>query len=71
MCLKDYLRVYFSTQHTYDISKKSKTYVGLVLRNRISHNNINSYYKLTDATVNQMEQVSICLTPNVNIRISF
>ncbi len=70
--LDDYLRIDFSTTYSFDLGRNTKAKVGLSVWNLLNKkNNLNTYYTLTEDTVNQIENQSLGITPNVSFRVNF
>ena len=70
--LDDYLRIDFSTTYNFDLGRNTKAKVGLSVWNVLNkNNNLNTYYTLSEDTVNQIENQSLGITPNVSFRVNF
>jgi hypothetical protein len=70
--LKDYLRVDISAQYNFKIKKGLDAYAGISIWNVFNKKNqINNYYRLSDTSVNQVNQSGLALTPNASFRIEF
>ncbi len=70
--LDDYLRIDFSTTYSFDLGRNTKAKVGLSVWNLLNKkNNLNTYYTLNEDTVNQIENQSLGITPNVSFRVNF
>lgn len=70
--LDDYLRIDFSTTYNFDLGRNTRAKVGLSVWNLMNKkNNLNTYYTLSDDTVNQIENQSLGITPNISFRINF
>ncbi|MBT8393752.1 MAG: TonB-dependent receptor, partial [Bacteroidia bacterium] len=70
--LDDYLRIDFSTTYNFDLGRETKAKVGLSVWNLLNKkNNLNTYYTLEDNGVNQIENQSLGITPNVTFRVNF
>jgi hypothetical protein len=70
--LDDYLRIDFSTTYNFDLGRNTRAKVGLSVWNLMNKkNNLNTYYRLSDDTVNQIENQSLGITPNVSFRVNF
>lgn len=70
--LTDYLRIDFSTTYNFDLGKNTRAKLGLSIWNLLNKkNNLNSYYTLGENGVNQIENQSLGITPNVSFRVNF
>jgi hypothetical protein len=70
--LEDYLRIDFSTTYNFDLGRETKAKVGLSIWNLLDKkNNLNTYYTLSDSSINQIENQSLGITPNVTFRVNF
>lgn len=70
--LEDYLRVDVSALYDFKLSKTTKANLGLSVWNLLDKKNtINSFYRLNDGVVNNIEQRSLEITPNMIFRVHF
>ncbi|MAX69838.1 MAG: TonB-dependent receptor [Flavobacteriaceae bacterium] len=70
--LPDYLRVDFSALYDFKLAKETKVDVGLSVWNLLDRTNtINSFYRLNNDIVSQINQESLGITPNMMLRVSF
>ena len=70
--LEDYLRVDVSALYDFKLSKESTANIGLSIWNLLDKKNIiNSFYKLNNGIVEEINQRSLGLTPNVMFRVNF
>lgn len=70
--LDDYMRVDLSAQYKFDISNKVKGSTAVSVWNLFNQENItNTYYKIDDTEVIEVNQNSLGITPNVSFRVSF
>jgi hypothetical protein len=74
--LEEYLRVDLSASYHLDINKNTSIEAGFSLWNVLNQRNlINKYYKINDdndeKTVKEINQYSLGLTPNANVRVIF
>ena len=70
--LTDYFRIDFSTTYNFDLGNDTRAKVGLSVWNLLNQkNNLNTYYTLNDNGVNQIENQSLGITPNVSFRVNF
>ncbi len=70
--LDDYLRIDFSTTYSFDLGRNTRAKVGLSVWNLLNKkNNLNTYYTISENTVNQIENQSLGITPNVSFRLDF
>ena len=71
--LEDYVRVDISGQYKLKFSEKVKGSIGVSVWNLLNAETItNTYYKLgEDGSVQQVDQISLGLTPNVSFRVYF
>ena len=71
--LEDYARVDISSQYKFKFSKKVNGRVGVSVWNLLNKETItNSYYNLAeDGAVQQVDQISLGLTPNASFRVYF
>ena len=70
--LEDYMRVDVSAQYQFKLSKNTKASVGVSVWNLLNQENLtNSYYKIVDDAVTEVQQKSLGLTPNVSFRVTF
>ncbi len=70
--LDDYLRIDFSTTYNFYLGRETKAKVGLSVWNLMNKkNNLNTYYTLGETDVNQIENQSLGITPNVTFRVNF
>lgn len=71
--LDDYMRVDLSGQYQFKMSDKVKGSFGISVWNLLNKESVtNSYYKIIeDGTVQQVNQISLGLTPNASFRVYF
>lgn len=71
--LPDYLRVDASMRYRFSISESVKASAGASVLNLTGRRNIlNTYYRLSDANeIEEIESLSLGLTPNISFRIQF
>ena len=70
--LKDYLRVDISALYDFKLTKTIDANIGLSVWNLLDKKNtINSFYRLNNGIVNEIEQRSLGLTPNLVFRVNF
>lgn len=70
--LEDYFRVDLSATYRFKLSDTAKAIAGVSLWNLTNKENIiNSYYKLKNDEVIQIDNTSLGLTPNASLRVNF
>ena len=71
--LEDYMRIDISGQYKFNLSKKVNASFGVSVWNLQNKETItNTYYKMVeDGTVQQVDQISLGLTPNASFRVYF
>ncbi|KPM31458.1 TonB-dependent receptor plug [Croceitalea dokdonensis DOKDO 023] len=71
--LPEYIRVDASAKYQYHLNRVAKIDIAMSLLNILDRTNIlNSYFRLNDANeIETVENVSLGLTPNASVRISF
>ncbi|MEO1031143.1 MAG: TonB-dependent receptor plug domain-containing protein [Bacteroidota bacterium] len=70
--LKDYFRVDISALYDFKIGAKTNANVGLSVWNLLDRDNvINSFYRINNAMVTEVEQGSLGVTPNMVFRVNF
>lgn len=70
--LEDYLRVDVSALYDFKLSKAKTANIGLSVWNLLDKKNIiNSFYRLNDGVVEEINQHSLGLTPNLIFRVNF
>jgi hypothetical protein len=70
--LDDYLRVDMSAQYEFKLGNKLKAQFGLSIWNLLNNKNTtNSYYRLANGEVEQVDQTSLQSTPNASLRVIF
>ncbi|WP_400076044.1 TonB-dependent receptor plug domain-containing protein [Winogradskyella sp. R77965] len=70
--LQDYLRVDVSALYDFKLSKTTKANLGISVWNLLDKENvINNFYRLNDDAINEINQRSLRITPNVIFRVNF
>ncbi|WP_422106868.1 TonB-dependent receptor plug domain-containing protein [Winogradskyella sp.] len=70
--LRDYFRVDISALYDFKIGAKTNANIGLSVWNLLDRDNvINSFYRINNATVTEVEQGSLGITPNMVFRVNF
>ena len=70
--LNDYMRIDISAQYSFKMGEKVKAHAGVSVWNLLNTENvINNYYRRSNSGVNEIEQYSLALTPNVSFRVTF
>ncbi|MDT0552651.1 TonB-dependent receptor [Urechidicola vernalis] len=70
--LEDYMRVDVSAQYQFKLSKKMKARAGVSVWNLFNQENLtNTYYKIVEDSVTEVQQKSLGLTPNISFRVGF
>ena len=70
--LKSYLRVDLSALYDLKLSAKTKANLGLSVWNVLDRENIiNSFYRISNDEVTEIQQRSLGITPNVVFRVNF
>jgi len=70
--LQDYLRVDISVLYDFKLSTSTTANIGLSVWNLLDRKNIiNNFYRLNDGVVDEIEQRSLGITPNVVFRVNF
>jgi hypothetical protein len=70
--LEDYLRVDVSAMYDFKLSKSTIANIGLSVWNLLDRKNtINKFYRLNSETVDEIEQQSLGITPNLVFRVNF
>ncbi|WP_299120858.1 TonB-dependent receptor plug domain-containing protein [uncultured Winogradskyella sp.] len=70
--LQDYFRVDVSALYDFKLSKTTKANFGVSVWNLLDKENIiNNFYRLSDNSVNEINQRSLRITPNVIFRVNF
>jgi len=70
--LEDYLRIDVSAIYNLNLGKNTNANIGLSVWNVLDKENIiNNYYRFVDDEVNEIQQQSLGLTPNVIVRVFF
>ncbi len=70
--LTDYFRIDFSTTYNFDLGNDTRAKVGVSVWNLLNQkNNLNTYYTLNENGVNQIDNQSLGITPNVSFRVNF
>ncbi len=70
--LQDYLRVDISVLYDFKLSTTATANIGLSVWNLLDRKNIiNNFYRLNDGVVDEIEQRSLGITPNVVFRVNF
>ncbi|MDP5081028.1 MAG: TonB-dependent receptor [Winogradskyella sp.] len=70
--LQDYLRLDISAMYDFKLSSKTTANLGLSVWNLLDKkNSINSFYRLNNGTVEEVNQRSLGLTPNLVFRVIF
>jgi hypothetical protein len=70
--LQDYLRVDLSAMYDFKLSTTTTANIGLSVWNLLDRKNIiNSFYRLNDGVVEEINQLSLGLTPNLVFRVNF
>ncbi|MAB47158.1 MAG: TonB-dependent receptor [Flavobacteriaceae bacterium] len=70
--LKDYLRVDVSALYNFRLSSATNANLGLSVWNLLNRENIiNSFYRINDNAVTEVQQQSLGITPNLVFRVNF
>ncbi len=70
--LKDYLRVDVSALYNFRLSSATNANLGLSVWNLLNRENIiNSFYRINDNDVTEVQQQSLGITPNLVFRVNF
>ncbi|MFP4844723.1 TonB-dependent receptor plug domain-containing protein [Winogradskyella sp. PE311] len=70
--LQDYLRVDISALYDFKLTRKTKANIGLSVWNLLDRTNIiNSFYRINNGEVAEVQQRSLGITPNLVFRVNF
>ena len=70
--LQDYFRLDVSVLYDFKLSKTTTANIGLSIWNLLDRENIiNNFYRLNDGVVEEINQRSLGLTPNMTFRVNF
>jgi len=70
--IDDYLRLDVSAIYNFNLGNNTNANIGIAIWNVFDKKNIiNNYYRIDDGLVNEVQQQSLGLTPNVVIRVFF
>jgi hypothetical protein len=70
--LQDYLRLDISALYDFKLSRTTTANIGFSIWNLLDKKNIiNSFYKLNDGVVEEINQLSLGLTPNLVFKVNF
>ena len=70
--LQDYLRIDISAMYDFKLRRTTTANIGLSIRNLLDKKNIiNTFYRLSDGVVGEINQLSLGPNPNVVFRVNF
>jgi hypothetical protein len=70
--LQDYLRVDISAMYDFKLSRTTTANIGLSIWNLLDRKNIiNTFYRRNDEVIDEIEQFSLGITPNLLFRVNF